>query len=204
MAQVRISVRDGHKLITNIGVSGHVSDYRWLARQRNRHSRFDPIIERYADRYNVDPVLVRAVILVESSFDPKCVSRRGARGLMQLMPETAQRYGVKKVFDPEENIRGGVHYLADLMHLFPNDLPRTLAAYNAGENAVYKYAGIPPYDETTTYVKRALTAYYGAPWGETVWYPASPGRGKLAGGFSGGVLQPLATLPGMRILGVVR
>ena len=121
---------------------------------------------------------------------------------MQLMPETAQRYGVRKVFDPDENIRGGVHYLADLMRLFSNNLPRTLAAYNAGENAVYRYAGIPPYDETTTYVKRALTVYYGSPWGEAVWYPASPGRPRLAGGFSSEVLQPIAALPGMRILGV--
>jgi len=200
-AQVQVSVRqDGRKVITNIGLGGHVSDYQWLAKQRNRRSRYDGIIERYADRYNVDPVLVRAVILVESAFDPKCVSRRGARGLMQLMPETARRYGVKNVFDPEQNIRGGVQYLADLIELFPRDLPRTLAAYNAGENAVIRYAGIPPYDETATYVKRALTVYYGTPYGQAVWYPASPGGPKLAGGFTSQLLQPLAALPGMRVL----
>jgi len=156
---------DGRKVITNIGTSRHASDDQWLAKQRNRRSRYDAMIDRYADRYDVDPVLVRAVILVESAFDPNCVSRRGARGLMQLMPETAARYGVKRIFDPDENIRGGVHYLSDLMQLFPNDLPRVLAAYNAGENAVIRYAGIPPYQETATYVKRALTVYYGTPWG---------------------------------------
>ncbi len=201
-AQVQLSVRkDGRTVITNLGISGHVSDYQWLAKQRDRRSRYDPIIDRYANRYGVDPVLVRAVILVESAFDPNCVSRRGARGLMQLMPETARRYGTKKIFDPEENIRGGVHYLADLLELFPHDLPRTLAAYNAGENAVHKYAGIPPYDETATYVKRALTVYYGTPYGQAVWFPGSPGGRKLAGGFSSELLQPIAALPGMRVLG---
>lgn len=201
-AQVQIRVRDGRKVITNIGISGHRSDYQWLARQRNRRSRFDSVIERYANQFRVDPVLVRAVILVESGFDPNCVSRRGARGLMQLMPETARRYGVRKIFDPEQNIRGGVQYLADLIQLFPNDLPRTLAAYNAGENAVYKYAGVPPYDETTTYIRRALTVYYGTPYGQAVWFPGSPGGRKLAGGFSSEILQPIAALPGMRILGI--
>lgn len=201
-AQVQISVRDGRKVITNIGLRGHVSDYQWLARQRNRRSRYDGIIERYADRFDVDPVLVRAVILVESAFDPNCVSRRGARGLMQLMPDTARRYGVKNIFDPEENIRGGVHYLADLIRMFPNNLPHTLAAYNAGENAVLRYSGIPPYDETETYVKRAMTVYYGTPYGQATWIPASASGPKLAGGFAASsLLQPIATLPGMRVLG---
>ncbi|HKB79765.1 MAG TPA: lytic transglycosylase domain-containing protein [Thermoanaerobaculia bacterium] len=192
---------DGRKVITNIGTSRHASDDQWLAKQRNRRSRYDAMIDRYADRYDVDPVLVRAVILVESAFDPNCVSRRGARGLMQLMPETAARYGVKRIFDPDENIRGGVHYLSDLMQLFPNDLPRVLAAYNAGENAVIRYAGIPPYQETATYVKRALTVYYGTPWGQAVWIRGSPEGRKLGGGFGSGVLAPIAALPGMRILG---
>ena len=83
---------------------------------------------------------------------------------MQLIPETAQRYGVKNVFDPEENIRGGVHYLSDLLDMFGHDLERALAAYNAGEGAVTRYGGIPPYQETSTYVNRALTVYYGRPY----------------------------------------
>jgi soluble lytic murein transglycosylase-like protein len=202
-AQVQLTVRgDGKKVITNFGAGGsRRTSYAWLAKQRNRRSKYDPLIERHAARYGVDPILVRAVIQVESSFDPKCVSRRGARGLMQLMPETAKQYGVRHIFDPDENIHGGVRYLSDLLRLFPNDLPRTLAAYNAGENAVFKYAGIPPYDETMTYVKRALTVYYGSPYGQATWFPATRGGKKLAGGFGSQLLQPAAVMPGMRYLG---
>ena len=98
-------------------------------------------------------------------------------------------------------IHGGVRYLSDLLRLFPNDLPRTLAAYNAGENAVFKYAGIPPYDETMTYVKRALTVYYGSPYGQATWFPATRGGKKLAGGFGSQLLEPAAVMPGMRYLG---
>jgi hypothetical protein len=200
-AQVQLTIRrDGTKLISNVGGGGRVSNYAWLAKQRNRRSRYDPIIERHCVRYGVDPVLARAVIQVESNFDPQCVSRRGARGLMQLMPQTARRYGVHSIFDPEQNIRGGVRYLSDLLRMFPRDLPRALAAYNAGENAVYKYAGIPPYDETLTYVKRALTVYYGYPYGQATWFPAGRGR-RLAGGFSSQLLETSAALPGMRYLG---
>jgi soluble lytic murein transglycosylase-like protein len=202
-AQVQLVIRhDGRKVISNIGVgSSRTSDYLWLAHQRDRRSRYDPIIERHADAYGVDPVLVRAVISVESDFDPRCVSRKGARGLMQLMPETARHYGVRSIFDPEQNIGGGVHYLADLMQMFPHDLPRALAAYNAGQNAVLRYSGIPPYQETMIYVKRALTVYYGQPYGQATWFPASRSGPKLGGGFGAQLLQPLATLPGMRYLG---
>jgi hypothetical protein len=203
-AEVQITVRrDGSKLITNFGgggVGGRVSDYAWLAKQRNRRSKYDAIIDRHCDRYGVDPILVRAVIQVESNFDAHSVSRRGARGLMQLMPETARRYGVKQIFDPDDNIRGGVRYLADLLQMFPHDLPRALAAYNAGENAVLKYAGIPPYDETMTYVKRALTVYYGSPYGQATWFAGGKGGRKLVGGFGSSLLTPIA-LPGMRYLG---
>ena len=202
-AQVTITVqKDGTKLITNFGGigKGKASDLAWLAKQRNKRSKYDPIIERYSDRFGVDPVLVRAVIQVESSFDPRCVSHRGAKGLMQLMPETAERYGVKSIFDPEQNIGGGVHYLADLLQMFPRDLPRALAAYNAGENAVLRYAGIPPYDETMTYVKRALTVYYGSPYGQATWFAPGKGDRKLTGGFGGAILSPMM-MPGMRYLG---
>lgn len=205
-AQVEITVQhDGSKVISNIGAGGRrVTDWAWLAKQRNRHSKYDRIIERHCDDFGIDPILVRAVILVESAFDPQCVSRRGARGLMQLMPETARHYGVRNIFDPEENIRGGVHYLADLLRMFPRDLPRALAAYNAGENAVNRFSGIPPYDETMTYVKRALTVYYGSPYGQATWFAGSKNGRKLAGGSGGfgtGLLSPIATLPGMRYLG---
>jgi len=203
-AQVQVIVgADGRKTISNFGVSSaHSGDLRWLAKQRNRRSPYDAMIDRHAVAYGVDPVLVRAVIQVESDFDPQCVSNKGARGLMQLMPETARRYGVRSIFDPEENIRGGVRYLGDLLGMFHNDLPRALAAYNAGEGAVLKYAGIPPYSETMTYVKRALTVYYGQPYGQATSF-AGNRNAKLKGGFMAKVVDPLAAavLPGMRYLG---
>jgi soluble lytic murein transglycosylase-like protein len=204
-AQVRLIVgADGRKTISNFGASGggKGGDLRWLAKQRNRRSKYDAIIDRYALQYGVDPVLVRAVIQVESDFNPRCVSNKGARGLMQLMPESARRYGVTSIFDPEQNIRGGIRELADLLEAFPNDLPRALAAYNAGQGAVLKYGGIPPYSETMTYVKRALTVYYGTPYGEATAF-AGGRQPKLRGGFMSKVVDPLAAtiLPGMRYLG---
>jgi soluble lytic murein transglycosylase-like protein len=206
-AQVRLSVsKDGRKVISNFGSSSaQRSNYTWLAKQRNRRTKYDAMIDRYALQFGVDPVLVRAVIQVESDFDPRCVSNKGARGLMQLMPETARRYSVASIFDPEQNIRGGVHYLSDLLHMFNEDLPRTLAAYNAGENAVLKYAGIPPYGETTTYVKRAMTVYYGREYGAAEWFAAGKSA-KLKGGFGHGLVQPLAAtmLPGLHYLGTTR
>ena len=203
-AQLHIAMgSDGRKVITNYGTTAERnSNLNWLAKQRNRRTKYDALIDRYALEFGVDPVLVRAVIQVESDFNPMCVSRKGARGLMQLIPETARRYGINSVFDPEQNIRAGVHYLSDLLQLFNNDLPRALAAYNAGENAVLKYAGIPPYNETMTYVKRALTVYYGHPYGQATWFAA--GRtAKLKGGFGKSLVEPLATavLPQMRYLG---
>jgi soluble lytic murein transglycosylase-like protein len=203
-ADVHMTVRpDGKKVIYNVwSPSVRTSNYSWLAKQRNRRTPYDKLIDRYADTYNVDPVLVHAVIQIESDFNPRCVSKKGARGLMQLIPGTAQRYGVKDVFDPEDNIRGGVHYLADLLDMFGHDMQRALAAYNAGEGAVTRYGGIPPYGETTTYVQRALTVYYGRPYattGTAEWYPGHSGGAKLRGGF-GAMLQPIV-IPGLRILG---
>jgi soluble lytic murein transglycosylase-like protein len=209
-AEVRLAIgKDGTKTIYNVGANGSSKgggDFVWLAKQRNRTSAFDAIIDRYAAHFRVDPVLVRAVIQVESNFNPMCVSNRGARGLMQLMPETARRYGVKRVHDPDDNIRGGVQYLSELLTMFSNDLPRTLAAYNAGENAVLRYKGIPPYGETMTYVKRALTVYYGTPYGQAPTSFAGKRGGKgLAGGFGRQVMPSLATavVPNMRYLGAV-
>jgi soluble lytic murein transglycosylase-like protein len=205
--QVRLVVKnDGRKVISNIPApgSGRGTDFNWLAKQRNRASRYDAIIERYSLKYGVDPVLVRAVIQVESDFNPNCVSNKGARGLMQLMPETAKQYRLSSVFVPEENIRGGVLHLKYFLDLFPNDLSRALAAYNAGEGAVFKYGGIPPYEETMTYVKRALTVYYGRPYGQATSYSGRRGGPKLRGGFGRQVMAPLAAtamLPGMRYLG---
>jgi soluble lytic murein transglycosylase-like protein len=155
-ADVKLATkRDGKKVIYNVGRApggARGSDLNWLAGRHDRRSKYDPIIERYAARYNVDPTLVRAVIQVESNFNPNCVSNKGARGLMQLMPGTARRFGVANIHDSEQNIHGGVRFLSYLMRLFNDDLPRVLAGYNAGENAVLKYGGIPPYEETSAYV----------------------------------------------------
>jgi hypothetical protein len=203
-AQVHLIIkRDGSKVISNFGStsSAHGNDWSWWAKQRNRRSSFDSYIDRYAAQYHVDPVFVRAVIQVESDFNPRCVSNKGARGLMQLMPETAKQYGVRNVFDPEDNIRGGIHNLADLLTQYRGDLHRVLAAYNAGGGAVAKYRGIPPYEETMTYVKRALTVYYGQPYGEATSFAGGRGGRKLSGGFGAGVQPIVAMLPGMRYLG---
>lgn len=168
-AAVRLVVRsDGSKVISNVGsksAKAGGTDLVWLAKQRNRPSVYDRLIDEYADRYEVDPMLVRAVIQVESGYDPMTISHKGARGLMQLMPGTADRFAVQQIHDPEENIRGGVEYLSELLRLFSYDLRRALAAYNAGENAVIRHGGIPPYPETQHYVQKALTVYYGRPYG---------------------------------------
>ena len=204
---VRLKVqKDGKKVIYNVGgmSSGKGTDYNWLVRRHDRRSKYDAIIERYAKKYRVDPVLVRAVIQVESDFNPLCVSHKGARGLMQLIPETAQRYGVTAMHDPDQNIHGGIRYLADLLDMFNDDLPRALAAYNAGEGAVQKHGGIPPYDETTEYVHRALTVYYGRPYGGgAVSFAGKRGSTKLRGGFGASLVPPIAAtlLPGAKYLG---
>jgi soluble lytic murein transglycosylase-like protein len=117
-------------------------------------SRYDEMIEDYADRNGLSPDLVRAVIQVESGFNPYAISPKGAMGLMQLMPATASELGVRNPFHPEENIRGGVVYLRRLMDKFDNDVSLALAAYNAGPNAVDRYDGVPPYRETKDYVKK--------------------------------------------------
>jgi soluble lytic murein transglycosylase-like protein len=122
-------------------------------------ARFDEHIRAAAALYQIPEELVRAVIRVESGFDPRAVSRTNARGLMQLMPETAQRMLVTDVFDPRQNIFGGVRYLRVLANLFNGDIELTIAGYNAGENAVISHGGIPPYEETRTYVVKVMQYY---------------------------------------------
>ena len=117
------------------------------------------LVAETAAAFNVDPKLVLAVIATESAFQTDAVSPRNARGLMQLMPETAQRFGVKNVFDAGENIRGGTKYLRWLLTYFEGDLSLALAAYNAGEGAVTHYGGIPPFPETRAYVQKVRALY---------------------------------------------
>jgi soluble lytic murein transglycosylase-like protein len=116
----------------------------------------DEHIKEVAARHGLRADLVAAVIEAESSNNPRAVSRRGARGLMQLMPKTAKSLGVRDPFDPKANIEGGVKHLRAMMDRFDNNIPLALAAYNAGEMAVIKYRGIPPYRETRAYVKRIM------------------------------------------------
>lgn len=122
--------------------------------------RFIPLVEQAAREHQIDQALLRAVIAVESGYDPNAVSHKGAVGLMQLMPQTARRYGVRNIYDPAQNIQGGARYLRDLMGKFNNDLPLVLAAYNAGEDAIARHGNrIPPYRETRSYVPRVLDYY---------------------------------------------
>ena len=121
-----------------------------------KDAEFNPLIIQAATRYGVDPALVKAVIMAESEYNPRAVSRKGAGGLMQLMPRTADYLGVKDVFNPEHNINGGVKYLKQLLDQFDGDVTLALAAYNAGSRKVRKYKGIPPIRETRNYVKKVF------------------------------------------------
>jgi soluble lytic murein transglycosylase-like protein len=121
----------------------------------------DSAIEQAAARHNVDPNLVRAVVKVESNFNPNAVSRKGAMGLMQLMPSTARQLNVKNPFDPEQNVDAGVRHLKQLLESYGGDIKLTLAAYNAGAGAVARSSGVPHYAETQNYVRRITNLYYG-------------------------------------------
>jgi soluble lytic murein transglycosylase-like protein len=121
----------------------------------------DTAIEQAAARHNVDPNLVRAVVKVESNFNPNAVSRKGAMGLMQLMPATARQLKVKNPFDPEQNVDAGVRHLKQLLESYGGDVKLSLAAYNAGSGAVARSSGVPHYAETQNYVRRITNLYYG-------------------------------------------
>jgi len=117
---------------------------------------FRPIILQASNRYQVDPAIIQAIIMAESSYNPKAVSRRGAKGLMQLMPRTARALGVKDSFNPEHNINGGVKYFKQLLNQFDGDLKLALAAYNAGSRKVRRYKGVPPFKATHRYIKKVF------------------------------------------------
>ncbi len=122
--------------------------------------RLDRIVRDAAARHQLDPALVKAVISTESGWNPQAVSRKGAVGLMQLIPGTAQRFGVGNPFDPAQNVEGGTTYLKTLLDRYNGDLSKTLAAYNAGEHAVDANRGVPPYWETQKYVQKVQDAYF--------------------------------------------
>ncbi len=117
------------------------------------------LISTYADRFSVEAPLVEAVVKAESEYDPMAISSRGARGLMQLMPATARSLGVENIHDPEQNLKGGVRHLKRLLTAFNGDIDRAVAAYNAGEGAVLKFHGVPPYPETVDYVAKVRKYY---------------------------------------------
>ncbi len=137
-------------------------------RNASRATPYARLIDAECRRANIDVDFVTALIRAESNFNPYAVSRKGARGLMQLMPATAERFGVRRSFDPASNIRGGVRYLKSLCVRFSNAPDLVLAAYNAGEDAVESYHGVPPYRETVNYVKKILAWWSPAPAGPTV------------------------------------
>ncbi len=123
-------------------------------------TKYDQHIREASKRFNIPAALIRAVMAVESNFNPTAVSHAGAQGLMQLMPETAAEMGVDDPFDPRKNILGGTRYLRVLANAFDGDLVLTLAGYNAGQQAVVRHMDIPPFAETQRYVRRVLRLYY--------------------------------------------
>ena len=147
-----------YKLIATIGrPTASVSCTGSITNRAKDHA---PIIQQYSELYGVNEQLIKAIITVESCFDRYAVSRVGAKGLMQLMPQTAELMGVHNVFNAKDNIRGGTRYFRQMLELFEFNVELALAAYNAGPNAVKKYKGIPPYKETQGYVKKVLKRYH--------------------------------------------
>jgi soluble lytic murein transglycosylase-like protein len=159
--EVRVKVQGGRHVIYNDGPAKLTASEGWLAARMRSASAYDALIEASALENSVDPKLVKSVMLVESGFDPAAISRKGARGLMQLMPETAAEHGVSDVHDPKQNIAAGTRHLSRLLSYYGGDVVKSLAAYNAGEAAVDRYDGVPPYGETQLYVRKTLAAYYG-------------------------------------------
>jgi hypothetical protein len=154
-SRYRLLRREGDSPVPGSGNPGRV----YMPSQADIQ-RYSSIVETAASKYGVDKALVHAVISAESGYNPQAVSRTGARGLMQLMPETARRYGVHNSMDPADNIYGGVRYLRDLLTMFKGDMKLAVAAYNAGENAVIRYGlRVPPYAETLGYVPKVLEFY---------------------------------------------
>ncbi|MBN2284637.1 MAG: lytic transglycosylase domain-containing protein [Deltaproteobacteria bacterium] len=140
-------------------------DYRLLIKERRPRSNalpgtYDVIIKEAAEAYRVEAPLLKAMVKVESDFDPRAVSAKGARGLMQLMPQNFDMLGVKNPFDPRENIMAGTRYLKGLLDRYEGDIDLALAAYNAGPDAVDRFGRIPPIEETQKYVQRVLEYYH--------------------------------------------
>ena len=134
------------------------------ARQLESRADLRAMVERLSRQEGLDPRLVDALVVAESGYNPQAVSKKGAMGLMQLMPQTARRLNVDDPFDPEQNVRGGVREFSRLISRYSGNLGLALAAYNAGEGAVSRYRGIPPYSETRNYVSKIMESYTGRPY----------------------------------------
>ncbi len=139
-------------------LAGAAVSVRAAAQSASRRA-YDPVVKKVAKRHGVEPDLIHAIIRAESNYESTAVSPKGAIGLMQLMPATGKAYGVNNFIDPEENIEGGTKYLKDLIRLYEGKTSLVLAAYNAGQEAVKRYKGIPPYAETRNYIKRIQSGY---------------------------------------------
>jgi len=140
---------------------GGQRDGQFSAARMLRRQEFAPMIDAAASKYSLDPALLHAVIQAESGYNPGAVSNKGAAGLMQLMPATATRFGVRDRFDPQDNIEGGARYLSELLDMFPSNVKLAVAAYNSGENTVKRFGNqIPPIAETQSYVVRVMNNYY--------------------------------------------
>jgi hypothetical protein len=170
-------------------VNGGVPSDSYLVLRRNAQTPYDGTIEIESRASGVDPALVKSVMLVESNYNPLAVSRKGARGLMQLMPDTARRFGVSDRNDAGQSIRAGVRYLARLLEQFKGDVSLALAGYNAGEGAVARHAGVPPFRETREYIRRVLVARHG----EGALAPS------VGGGFRGTPTGPVVRTASIRV-----
>lgn len=160
MMMIQTLIKLLEKTLAAKGLDSDLSElYGTGSSSQSSNSSFESLIDRASQKYGVDADLVKAVIQNESAYDAQAISSAGAMGLMQLMPATAANLGVEDPMDPAQNIEGGVKLLRELLNQFSGNLTNTLAAYNAGPGAVQQYGGVPPYQETQTYVKRVLSTY---------------------------------------------
>lgn len=158
----RVVTEDGRIIYTNRRTGSNPerrSERQSREINENLYKAYMPYIDKFSQKFNIDRNLIISIIFVESYFNERAVSHKGACGLMQLIPATADRFGVSDIFDPKENIKGGTAYLRFLFDHFDGALDLVLAGYNAGENAVKRYNGVPPFRETQNYVKRVTELY---------------------------------------------